>query len=224
MTTNPPPNETGKGADTKEKGEARDENWIETVEHEIEDIIDQPAPVLFLRIVMLDLPYIVMLSMAILGIGYVTFTGEPTPYYWGLLAPLYCAICIFAGWRHAEDKSARIALVWTQALHWLATLVAMYLIYLPQVRDVANNNAAGLSLMCVLALATFLAGVHAKAWQICVVGAILAIAVPAIAWIQQSSLLIVVVFLGLLFVGATLWSTTYREKRRGANSDADSPK
>jgi hypothetical protein len=224
MTTNPTPNETGNGADTKKKGGGHEENWLETVEHEIEEIIDQPAPVLFRRIVMLDLPYIVMLSMAILGIAYVTFTGEQTEYYWELLTPLYCAICIFVGWRHAADREEQITLIWTQALHWLAALATLYIIHLPQVRDVANNNATGLSMMSVLALSTFLAGVHAKAWQICVVGAILAITVPAVAWIQQSSLLIVVVVIGVLFVGATLWSTTYREKRRAANSGGDSAK
>jgi uncharacterized membrane protein len=81
--------------------------------------------------------------------------------------------------------------------------------YLPQVQDVMNNNAAGITLVAILALATVLAGIHAAAWQICVVGVILAIAVPIIAWIHQSALMTTVGLIGVIFVafvGASLWS------------------
>jgi hypothetical protein len=80
--------------------------------------------------------------------------------------------------------------------------------YLPQVQDVMNNNAAGITLMAILALATVLAGIHAAAWQICVVGVILAMAVPIIAWIHQSALMTTVGLIGVIFVafvGASLW-------------------
>ena len=76
-------------------------------------------------------------------------------------------------------------LVTTQALHWLAFLGAMWLMFLPEVRGILNDNATSLTLLILLALGTFVAGVHAGVWRICAVGVFLAVSVPAVAWIQE---------------------------------------
>ena len=73
-----------------------EESWATTIEHGIEEIRTQPADVLFVDVLKIDLPYIVMLSMAVLGIGIVTFTGQPVAFYWEFLTPVYCAICILS--------------------------------------------------------------------------------------------------------------------------------
>jgi hypothetical protein len=201
-----------------------EENWIEKVEHEIEEIeeaVTQPPPVLFLRVLRVDLPYIIMLTAAFIGIGAATFTGELTPLYWEALTPIYCATCVHSGWRHADTREERVKLLWTQIAHWFAVLISMYVVYLPQVRDVMNTNAAGLTLMAILALATVLAGIHAAAWQIVVVGVILAAAVPIVAWIQQSALMMTVIVIGIVFAGfiaSSLWWTTHKEKREAAKA------
>jgi hypothetical protein len=188
-------------------GEAQDERWFAAVEHAIEEVA-APPPVLFLKVLKQELPYIVMLLATIVGIGLASFTGQLTPLYWEILVPLYGVICVYTGWRQVQGLDAQVRLAWTQAAHWLAVLLAMYVIYLPQVQDVMNNNAAGITIMAILALATVLAGIHAAAWQICVVGVILAIAVPIIAWIHQSALITTVGLIGVIFVafvGASLW-------------------
>jgi hypothetical protein len=198
-------------------GQTQEATWLETIEHEVAEVAAQPPPVLFLKVLKLDLPYIVMLLAAIVGIGIATFTGQMTPLYWEVLAPLYGVICVYTGWRQVEGREARFKLVWTQAAHWLAVLLAMYVIYLPRVQDVMNNNAAGITLMTILALATVLAGIHAQAWQICGVGVVLAIAVPIVAWVQQSALImtvVVIVAIFAAFVGLSLWWTMRAEKRR----------
>lgn len=205
----------------QDSSETREETWLEVVERDIEAVATQPPPVLFLDVLKLELPYIVMLATAIVGIGLSTFTGELTPLYWEVAAPVYGVICVYTGWRHVEGREERIKLVWTQAAHWLAVLLTMYVIYLPQVRDVMNTNAAGITLMAILALATILAGIHAEAWQICAVGVILGVAIPIIAWIQRSALfmtvsVIVVVFVA--FVAASLWWTMRAQKRKQAET------
>ena len=155
-----------------------------------------------------------MLSMAVLGIGLVTFTGDPHGFYWALLTPVYCAICIYIGWPHAPTKSDRIKLIWTQILHWAAFLAAMWLIYSPAMRSLVDVNATGLNLMTLLALATFVAGVHASAWQICIVGLILAVFVPAMALIQRTSLFIIVALMGVIFVLISLYVTTHSHRQK----------
>jgi hypothetical protein len=105
-------------------------------------------------------------------------------------------------------------LVTTQVLHWLAFLAAMWLMFLPQVRGVVNDNATSLSLLILLALGTFVAGVHAGVWRICAVGAFLAASVPAVAWIQESALLLLVGALLVVAVGAAFWWMWRRESGR----------
>ncbi len=208
-------------SDPAEPKPPHEENWattlehgFETLEHGIEEIRTQPPGVLFLDVLKIDLPYIIMLSMAVLGIGIVTFTGQPVAFYWEFLTPVYCAICIYVGWRHAETTHDRTRLVWTQILHWAAFLFGMWLIYSPPLRSLIDVNAAGLNLMVLLAVATFVAGVHAVAWQICAVGLILAVFVPAVAIIQRSSLFILVSILGIVFVVASVYITTHTHRRK----------
>jgi len=207
---------TDKDAPAGVSGHGHAPGWLETIEHEIEEKAIEPAEHVLKRAIIFDLPYIVMLSMALFGIGLTTLSAEPVLYYWELLTPVFCAVCIFAGWRHTTTKPDRVRLVWTQVLHWAAFLAAMWMIHHPVIREVVNVNATGLNLMTLLALATFVAGIHAAAWQICVVGLILALTVPAMAFIQQSALFGVIIVLGVIFVGVSLWLTLHKEKKRGA--------
>lgn len=171
------------------------------------------------NVLKIEIPYIVMLCMAVSGVGLITFTKGPPGHYWRLLAVVYCALCIYIGWPRAQTRPERVSLVWTQILHWAAFLVAMSLIYSPAMRALVDVDASGLNLMVLLALGTFVAGVHAKAWQICVVGLILALFVPAMATIQRSSLFIMEATLGLIFISVSLWMA-FKAQRRGREETA----
>ena len=211
-----PKNEPGAA---HEGGHPHEAAWLAALERGVEEVKTQPADVLLLDVFKIDLPYIIMLAMAVLGIGIVTFTDEPAALYWELLTPVYCGICIHLGWRHTHSNPERVKLVWTQILHWAAFLVAMWLIYSPQLRSIVDTNSTGLNLMTLLALATFVAGVHAEAWQVCVVGLILAIFVPAMAVIQRSSLFILVAILGLVVIVVMLYVTTHAQRRKASSSE-----
>ena len=76
-------------------------------------------------IVLRELPYFVMLFLAVFGIGYVSFTGRPADFIWMSLVPVFCIMCIIGGWRHAERREDRWRLIWTQVLHWLSFFVVM---------------------------------------------------------------------------------------------------
>lgn len=199
-------------SDTHSQDEIQN-SWIDSLEEGFDEIKSQPPGVLLVDVLKIDLPYIVMLSMAVLGIGLVTFTGDPHGFYWALLTPIYCGICIYIGWPHAPTKNERIKLIWTQILHWAAFLAAMWLIYSPAMRSLVDVNATGLNLMTLLALATFVAGVHASAWQISIVGLILAGFVPAMALIQRTSLFIIVALMGIIFILISLYATTHSHRK-----------
>jgi hypothetical protein len=138
-------------------------------------------------------PYLLVLILAIFGVAYTSFSKTPITTYWIVLAPFIGLICVITRWRDAENREQRLHLIWTQALHWGAVLVAMHLMFVADVGRMMNADASALAALTVLALGTFTAGVHIAAWRICLVGIVLALGVPAIAWLEQSVLLLLLI-------------------------------
>jgi len=146
-----------------------------------------------------------MLLLSFAGIAYTTFAQQSSVLYWEILVPIFAVICIVTGWYAAYDRREHWRLLWTQILHWGAFLVAMQLMFMPGVQRIMNTGANGLSVLILLALGTFVAGVHARTWQISVVGIVLALGVPAIAWVEQSALLVFVAVLALIALALGVW-------------------
>ncbi|MGB9270051.1 MAG: hypothetical protein WCB74_12655 [Pseudolabrys sp.] len=69
----------------------------------------------------------------------------------------------------------------------------MRLMFVADVGRMMNADASALAALTILALGTFTAGVHIMAWRICLIGGLLALGVPAIAWLEQSALLLLLV-------------------------------
>jgi hypothetical protein len=159
-----------------------------------------------------ELPYVVVLILTLVGVAYASFSRQSMVSYWELLAPVIGLLCVVLGWPHAPDQAARWRLIWTQALHWLAFLVAMNLLLLSGVASLLSPDATGLTILTLLALGTFVAGVHIGAWQICVLGMIMGLGVPAIAWIERSALLLLLVVVALSVVGAALWWSAHGKR------------
>jgi hypothetical protein len=151
-------------------------------------------------------PYLLILILAIFGVAYTSFSKTPITTYWIVLAPFIGLICVITRWRDAENREQRLHLIWTQALHWGAVLVAMHLMFVADVGRMMNADASALAALTVLALGTFTAGVHIAAWRICLVGIVLALGVPAIAWLEQSVLLLLLIAVVIVAVIAPfLW-------------------
>lgn len=152
-----------------------------------------------------ELPFSLVLILTILGVAYTTVSKQPIIVYWELLAPVIGLVCVSAGWPNANDKSARLRLICTQALHWVAFLLVMNLMLLPSVQRILNSSATGLSILTLLALGTFTAGVHVLSWQVCLLGLIMALCVPAAAWIEASALIVVLIATAVLAIGIVFW-------------------
>jgi hypothetical protein len=157
------------------------------------------------------LPYAAALLLTLLGVAYTSYSKRPIVGYWELLAVAMGILCVSTGWRQVPDREGRLRLVWTQALHWLAFLVGMNLVLLTGVKSMLNADATGLAVLTLLALGTFVVGVHIQAWEVCALGAVMALSVPAIAWIEQSALLLLLVGGAVLAIGVAFWwSSSHR--------------
>ena len=158
-----------------------------------------------------------MLLLSFAGIAYTTFAQQSSVLYWEILVPIFAAICILTGWYPAYDRREHWRLLWTQILHWGAFLAAMQLMFMPGVQRIMNTGANGLTVLILLALGTFVAGVHARTWQISVIGIVLALGVPAIAWIEQSVLLVVVAILALIALALGVWYAVHQLRAKFAS-------
>src|SRR5262245_523417 len=162
---------------------------------------EQPNTRVWLR----ELPYAIILVLTLVGVAYTSITRRPTIAYWEFLVPVTAAVCIWSGWHSAHDHKAKIRLIWAQAVHWLAFFAAMNLLLLPNVQNMLNADATGLAILLLLALGTIVAGVHIPEWKICLLGLVMALFVPAIAWIEEAALIVFLGAIVLAGVGTAFW-------------------
>ena len=74
-----------------------------------------------------------------------------------------------------------------------------------QRQRIFTAQATALAIFTLLALGTFTAGIQVLSWQVCLLGLIMALGIPAIAWIENSALLVVLIVGAVIGVGAVLW-------------------
>ncbi len=113
-----------------------------------------------------------------------------------------------------RGKEERWRLIWTQALHWAAVLVAMNIVLVSRVQQLLPTPATSLVLLTLLALGTFLAGVSLLSMQIAFLGVGLAVMVPAISWLQQSIIFFLLAAVLLIGLGITFWLSRHRDPDR----------
>jgi len=111
-----------------------------------------------------ELPFTLLLILTIAGVAYTSFSKKPIAGYWEILAPIIALVCVCAGWEEAGDRSGRLRLIVTQALHWFAFLLVMNLMLLISVQRIFTAQTTGLAVFTLLALGTFTAGVHVLSW------------------------------------------------------------
>jgi hypothetical protein len=155
-----------------------------------------------------------MLVLAIFGVAYTNFARQAMTGYWVVLAPVFGLACVAARWRDLESSRSQLRLIVTQALHWTAVVFAMYLVFVADVKQMMSDFASSLIVLTVLALGTFTAGIHMGAWRICVIGIALGLGVPAIAWFEERTLLIMLLTLVLFAVIAVFFVLDHRWRAR----------
>ncbi len=148
--------------------------------------------------VVLNWPYMAMLMFAIAGVAYTSVARQAITAYWVILVPFFAAICVFSRWRELDSKELHWRLIRTEVLHWGAVMFAMYLVFVADVRQMMNADASALMVLTVLALGTLTAGINIDSWRISLVGVVLGIGVPAIAWLEVSTLLLLLVAIALV--------------------------
>jgi hypothetical protein len=150
-------------------------------------------------------PFLAVLALAIFGVAYTNFSGHPLKGFWEFLAVAMGFVSFATGWPSASDRQARLKLAWTQAAHWAAILVAMNIVLTPSFQQWLPQPATGMVLLIFLALGTFLAGIHLLSLQVCFLGLAMALSVPAMTWLKQASLLLLLAGVAVAGLAIAFW-------------------
>ena len=117
--------------------------------------------------------------------------------------------CLATGWSAARNQGqspSRVIL--SQLFHWMGLAAALWIMFLFSAQTGRLNNAdMGLVSLVLLALATFLVGVHGD-WRFAIVGVVLGCIAMLVAVVEQY------LWLGLIPVFAGLGIYVYWRLRR----------
>jgi hypothetical protein len=127
---------------------------------------------------------IAMLLLAFVGIGASDVSGAGSQAYWSLLAIGFAVASFAMAWVHAGEGFHWSRSIGRMAVHWIGVLAAIELVYVFIASGRVANANIGLVNGVILALGTFLAGVHAN-WRLMVIGAALGLATAVVAYLEQ---------------------------------------
>ncbi|MFC0283739.1 hypothetical protein ACFFJB_09000 [Camelimonas abortus] len=150
-------------------------------------------------------PYVAMLLLVFAGMAFTSLSPASSALYWQITAVIFAGTCILSEWSGAP-KGERLSMAVRQALHWLVVIVAMRVLFYDDVLSAMTPMALGLAVLGLLAMGTLLAAIHLASWQIGVVGALLALGLPAALWLERVSLLVTAAaVVALAIAGGWFW-------------------
>jgi hypothetical protein len=156
------------------------------------------------RFLLPNWPYLIMLLLALSGVAVSSLARRLTIPYWEIVVPIFAVASFFSRGEY-RDNAERIRAIRQDALHWVAVFAAMRLLMLPQIFELLGADAAPLVLLTVLALGLFTSGNLIGSWRIGLLGVLLAAAVPATAWMERSTLLILLAAAGAASLFLFIW-------------------
>jgi hypothetical protein len=99
--------------------------------------------------------------MVMIGLFLSNYSCEKARYYWCAMFPIFGLACLaheLAAGRAYEIALWRILL--RQALHWIGPIVAVKILFMQHARGQMSTDAVALTIILLLAVTCFLAGVH----------------------------------------------------------------
>lgn len=145
---------------------------------------------------------LIMVGLALLGVGISTVNAPLARKYWMTLIPIYGVLCTITAWRRSQRVGASGGgLVLRQVLHWLGIGGAVLIDFSIRGAGVESQQTAGFNALLLLALGCFLAGVHLD-WSFGLVGLLLALTLVCAAKAEQYLWLLFV--MGVVVIGVLL--------------------
>jgi hypothetical protein len=145
---------------------------------------------------------IIMLLLALLGVGLTTTNWGIAQTFWISLVPVYGLLCIATAWSRAHYEEGSQLMILRQVFHWLGIAVALGLDFYVRGTGEEPAAAASFNAILLLALGCYLAGVHLE-WLFSLVGVLLTLLLFVVVKAEQYLWLIAVV--GLVAAAVMIW-------------------
>jgi hypothetical protein len=118
---------------------------------------------------------------------------------WVQFIPWVAGVSVVLGWGNVRN-SAYFSYLIRQALHWGAlAFIIYYILVLPEVQQFMPNAISGFTVLSLLGLTAYLAGVHTD-WRMMVFGAALLASAVGIAYLNDWSLALAGIAAALVIV------------------------
>lgn len=102
-----------------------------------------------------------LILLSAIGIGVTDISPEYGFWYWVVMVPIFGIGITYTSWSKTRRSGKSVgSLLWVQLMHWGGLFIAVNLVFLLHSTGRINNAVAGLVALLVLALTTFLAGIH----------------------------------------------------------------
>jgi hypothetical protein len=151
-----------------------------------------------------------MLVLAFLAIAFSDVAGGRTQSYWIALLMLYAVAAYIVDRLHSGFSFKDVRRLLSLALHWIGVFAGMLLVYYFTASGRFANANIGLANGLVLALGSFLYGVHGN-WRFMVVGGALGLGTLGVAFTEEYLWIlfgIVVLALIIFIVGSRIARST----------------
>lgn len=141
---------------------------------------------------------IALVALSTIGVGITDFAPATSHWYWLAMVPTFGVACVFLEWHQAKDKSLPMAvIIRNQVLIWIGLFLAVQLVYLMLRAGRLDSENTGLIILLLLCFTVFCSGIQIG-WRLCLVAAILALALVLATYLEE----FVWLFMLLLAVGA----------------------
>lgn len=144
-------------------------------------------------------PFVALYAIAVVLVAMTEADAKGAMDAWLKFIPLVAGVSVVLGWGNVRG-GAYFGYLIRQALHWggLAAIV-YYLLYLPEIQQFIPNAITGFTVLCLLGLTAYLAGVHTD-WRMMIFGASLIGSAVGVAYLDDWSLVLAGIGLAIIIV------------------------
>jgi hypothetical protein len=154
---------------------------------------------------------VLLLALSFVGIIITDLRPSSAWTYWNIMIPLFAILCLWLSWLDSKEKERITGITLLhEFLHWIATLATVYIVALFVKFGVVSDVVAGLFVLILLALSTFLAGIYIEKTFL-LIGLMLGLfAIISVLFLKY--LLIITIPLSILVLVILLWM--YKRKSK----------
>ena len=153
----------------------------------------------------------ILLVLAFLGLIITDIEKDGGWLYWRIITPVYAIVALWLSWYlRKKNHAISVVSIWHEIFHWIGLILAIYLVSRFVNIGLMGRFEAGLVVLTLLALTTFLAGIYIEITFV-FIGLILGFFAYGIAFLNQYLYAIMLPLVGV--VAGVIFFVVYRKKR-----------